>query len=582
MNKFWFLGLVFAASAVFAQTPSKPLPLLEIGYLQTADEPRYSAFLKESSERISKALEGRYQVRLLPFTAEGLKEALDEKKVHYFFANSLFYLSVSASAGPQSSARLAVLWHPKAVNPIFLGSSVIVKQGSPITSVSELEGQDIAVSNLGDLETLDPFRGELLAEKLPAQPFLDHLCPEGSYAKVVEAVLSGKTAAGIIPSCYIEDHSHDLRLQDLAVVSAKAQNQLACKTTTNLYLGPVFAAAFDADPHINRLIAQALLNTPARDGFLWTTGGDLSSAHELFKKLGEAQYGTLSREFIFKFFEDHAAIFSALAAVLILLILHWLRANHLVDKRTRQLKALQAETDAVQDKLDRMQQVGVVGLMSSTISHELKQPLGVIGNYLQGLEFLIQSGRMTPEAGKEALEQIKNQVVRANGIIQKVRDYAKRRDKSHQPLNFTSVVKESISHLKLMRKEAVKVVFTAPEVPVVIDGDETEMQLAVYNLLKNAAEACEKVKDPTISVDLVCKDGKAVLTLIDNGPKIPPEQIKAMTGELWTSKPNGMGLGIPIVRQIAEAHRGSLIFDTLPSGTLRVQLIIPLSQKRHD
>lgn len=582
MVKFWLFTFILGASCTFAQTPSKPLPLLEIGYLQSADSPRYQAFLNDSVNQIKEALEGRYQVRLVSFSAKDLKIALDHKKVHYFFANSLFYLSVSASSGPRSSARLAVLWHPKATHPISLGSSVIVKKGSEMTSISALQDKEVAVRSREDQETIDPYRGELLSLHLPAEGFLDHLIPEGSYAMVVDAVLSDKVQAGIIPACYIEDHTHDLKLRDLEVLSPKDQKQLACKTSTDLYLGPVFASAFDADPHVNRLIAQALLNTPSRDGFLWTTGGDLSGAHTLFKKLGQAQYGALSREFILKFFKDYAAIFSALFAALIVLILHWMRVNRLVDKRTQQLRALQAEADAVQDKLDRMQQVGVVGLMSSTLSHELKQPLGVIGNYLQGLELLLQSGRMTPQAGKEAIDQIKKQLVRASAIIQKVRDYAKGRDKSHQSLDFTSLIKESISNLRLTRKETIKITFDSPKNKVFIDGDKTEIQLAVYNLLRNAAEACEKEKDPKISAVLACREGKAILSITDNGPLIDPRQIKLMTESLWTSKPNGMGLGIPIVKQIAEAHRGNLIFDTLPSGTLRVQLIIPLSKRRHD
>lgn len=71
-----------------------------------------------------------------------------------------------------------------------------------------------------------------------------------------------------------------------------------------------------------------------------------------------------------------------------------------------------------------MQRVGVIGLMSSTLSHELKQPISVIGNYLQGMSLLRKSGRMTDKALDESIENIGAQIERANSIIKKVRSYA--------------------------------------------------------------------------------------------------------------------------------------------------------------
>lgn len=576
-------GLYIFSCVCSAQTQTPSLPPLEIAYLQEADEPRYSSFIDDSVKNIQEALKGLYRVEAVPFSAQELRNAIRKKRIRYFFSNSLFYLSVSASSGPQASSRLAVLWHPKSQNPTYsIGSTVVVKNSSPIKNFSELSNSPIGVLSPDDFMTVGPVRRELTEERQKSSEILDNLVGFGSYRAVAQAVLSGRVTAGILPACFIEDRPYDAALRELKVLGTKNQSHLACKTSTRLYLGPVFASTSDSDPHLNRLIVRELLNTQAHDGYLWTPGGDLSEGHELFKELQQAQYQALSKEFLFRHLEEKLPLILFVCGLILLLIAHWYRVNRLVEKRTAQLKKLQSESDEVKEKLESMERIGVIGLMSSTLSHELKQPISAMGNYVQGLEFLSRSGRMSQEALSVAINNIKAQLDRANQVIRKVRNYAKHKKEERGSVNLATTVKEAVSDFKKVRRQTVSILPNIPEEPVFVEGDSTELHLAVYNLLKNAVEACASVPSPQVKLQLSKQDGKACLTFIDNGPKIDPADIENFNRPLWTSKESGMGLGIPIVRRIAESHRGSLNFDTLPDGTLRVRLIIPLIKKETD
>lgn len=116
---------------------------------------------------------------------------------------------------------------------------------------------------------------------------------------------------------------------------------------------------------------------------------------------------------------------------------------------------------------------------------------------------------------------------------------------------------------------------------VTILADALEMELLISNLLKNAADATAGTDDAVIRASLSAEDGTAMLTISDNGPRLTDEQFARLTIPLNTSKPQGLGLGLVIVRRIAESARGRVLFERLPERGLAITVSLPVCEQNN-
>lgn len=252
----------------------------------------------------------------------------------------------------------------------------------------------------------------------------------------------------------------------------------------------------------------------------------------------------------------------------------------MIEKRTKELKEIQKTFNETTQKLNNMQKVGLIGLMSSMIGHELKQPLTIIMNYLQGLKVQSKTGKLDAKNILTALTQIETQTVRANAIIQRVRSYAKQEKPQVQSVNFNQLIHKAVTYLNQTAQRHVKVSLKLPKKEVVVQAEPTDLELSVYNLLKNAADACTEVKKPEITVELT-EDSRVELKIFDNAPEIDEETFKNLGTLFKSSKQNGLGLGLAIVKRVAEANGGRLEFQKDEAGRLFVILSLPKFEERN-
>ena len=109
-----------------------------------------------------------------------------------------------------------------------------------------------------------------------------------------------------------------------------------------------------------------------------------------------------------------------------------------------------------------------------------------------------------------------------------------------------------------------------------------EVDLVVRNLLRNAVEATKEVQAPTIFVRLTKKEERAILVIEDNGPKLTEVQMREIGRPLKTSKQQGLGLGLGIVRTIIESHTGSVSFSPNEPSGLGVTISLPLISRKSE
>lgn len=525
---------------------------------------------------LSSELQGKYEIKHISLPAEELKRAVTENKVDYFISNSLFYTSVSASSGGQTAARIAVLWNPRTSSPTYgEGATIVVRKDSDIHTLSDLQEKSLFVPSQNDSFTYLSLLGEVAKKGYQPREFFKSVeYGDGKHKTVIEKVLLKEADVGVVRTCYLEEYPNFEVESQLRIVNLKDFPVMNCKASTDLYLGTIFAATAEADPYLNRLILKTLLEMPAENGYIWTAGGNLSASHALLQTLNAEQYGSLSQKFFFRKLQEHADVLIILALIVAGLISHSIRSNYLIEKRTKELKEIQKTFNETTLKLNNMQKVGLIGLMSSMIGHELKQPLTIIMNYLQGLKVQSKTGRLDAKNILTALTQIETQTVRANAIIQRVRSYAKQEKPQVKAVNFNLLIHKAVTYLNQTAQRHVKVTLKLPKKEVIVQAEPTDLELSVYNLLKNAADACAEVKKPEIIVELT-DDSRVELKISGNAPEIDEETFRNLGTLFKSSKQNGLGLGLAIVKRVAEANGGRLEFQKDEAGRLFVILSLP-------
>jgi C4-dicarboxylate-specific signal transduction histidine kinase len=227
-----------------------------------------------------------------------------------------------------------------------------------------------------------------------------------------------------------------------------------------------------------------------------------------------------------------------------------------LQKQTAELNRQQHE------KLQLTARLISVGEMASTLAHELNQPLAAIVNYNMGCVRRLRSGDYTTLDLLNAMEKTTEQAERAGKIIQRAREMVRRRDPQRIECSINDVI-TNLAHMIDMRARKSGVALSlrlAPALPQVM-GDKGMLEQAVLNLALNAIEAMRDTPAAarTLTIASRCAhDSTIEIEVRDSGCGIPSELANNLFTPFFTTKPDGMGMGLTICRSIAEFHDGRL------------------------
>ena len=319
-----------------------------------------------------------------------------------------------------------------------------------------------------------------------------------------------------------------------------------------------------------------------KSGLLWGVATDYSQVDTVLKNLKIGPYEYL-RHWTFKqIFEKYWPIFAAIILLILGMAGHSISVSFLVKKRTAELEkalALQAQlqhdANEAMKRLTALQKIGVVNQISSILAHEMGQPLGAISLYAEGLKEMITSGKINEKRFLSILGDIQTQADRADAIIKKVRAYRKSSPAAMQLINVSQTVSESLTNFSKTRTAENVAIKTSIEKGLFIRGDELEIELLVVNLVKNAVESVAKQEDGEVYVKLCGTDSGVLLSIEDNGPVKTIRELTDITEKLASTKENGLGLGLQIVKGIAEHHRAKLDFKVRDQNGVAVSVFFP-------
>jgi signal transduction histidine kinase len=280
--------------------------------------------------------------------------------------------------------------------------------------------------------------------------------------------------------------------------------------------------------------------------------------------------------------EEHGG---KIIAVILLLACQSLLIAALLIQRTRRR---QAELEARQrrDELAHVSRVATVGELTSSLTHELNQPLtAIVTNAQAGLRFLL---RETPDVMEvaEALREIAKDGKRSGEIMHRLRNLLKKSEIDQAPVDLNAVVRE-VAALVQADFAAAGVALTldlARDLPLIM-GDRIQLEQVVLNLLANGLEALKDLSGNVRTVQVITRkedDGGVGLTVRDSGPGLSPEIRSRLFEPFFTSKARGMGLGLAVGKSIIEAHGGRIWAEPQQDGGAAFRFRLPAAGEQEN
>jgi len=269
--------------------------------------------------------------------------------------------------------------------------------------------------------------------------------------------------------------------------------------------------------------------------------------------------------------------------IAIMLIQTGLISILLRERRRRQLAEVQARQRMAE--LAHVNRFSTAGELTASIAHEINQPLGSILANAETAAAILNSQRPDLAALPDIVElkDIVNDILhddqRATEVIRRMRSLLKKAPFEQARVDLNEVVQETIrffSGLAIGRKFQMVSVITPEALPVL--GDRIQLQQVILNLVMNGIEAMKDMpgEHRIISIRTSRAGNFAELSVSDRGPGIPEDKLKAVFEPFYTSKPEGMGMGLSIARTIVEAHDGSISAKNRDHGGVSFRISLPL------
>ena len=239
----------------------------------------------------------------------------------------------------------------------------------------------------------------------------------------------------------------------------------------------------------------------------------------------------------------------------------------------------QERNAAMQAELARVARLTTMGEMASSIAHEINQPLASVVNNANAARRWLDRDPPNIEEVQAALRRIVNDGERGSGIIGSIRSLVKKGDRSRAQVDLNELINDAMRLAEAQfRRHGVSIRSElANDLPRVM-ADRVQLQQVMLNLLMNAAEAMLSIDDRERLVRVRSEKhngGGALIAVEDSGPGVEPEDAKRIFDAFFTTKAEGMGMGLSICRSIVESHGGRItVAKAVPQGTV-FQVTLP-------
>ncbi|OIO79143.1 MAG: hypothetical protein COS39_10510 [Hydrogenophilales bacterium CG03_land_8_20_14_0_80_62_28] len=235
-------------------------------------------------------------------------------------------------------------------------------------------------------------------------------------------------------------------------------------------------------------------------------------------------------------------------------------ANHMLDElRLRQ-----------RQQLLQTERLASLGRLISGVAHEINNPLSNISSSAQ---ILLEDETTDPAWQRELLQQIDSETTRAQNIVRSLLDYARKRQSEQTAISLRPMVQETLRFLRADIPENVNIELDIPET-LVVQGDKSHLQQAWFNLLRNAVESIENIGEVRV-LAFALASGEAVIKIWDNGHGIATEVLPHVFEPFYSTRQDGAGMGLFIVKEIIDEHGGAISVESEPGKGTQFTVELP-------
>ena len=260
-----------------------------------------------------------------------------------------------------------------------------------------------------------------------------------------------------------------------------------------------------------------------------------------------------------------------IGALLVLMLQSALIATLLIERRQRRRVEMRAQRQGVE--LAHASRLAAVGEITASIAHQVNQPLGAIQSNADAAEMLLETTPVPVDELRQILLDIRRDDERASEVITGMRALLRRGALDKRPVSLNDAIVETVRLVDgESRRQGVQTELDLAQDLPVVQGDRVHLQQVVLNLVLNGIQAAGAhssggVRRVTVRT-APWPPGEVQVTVEDTGPGIAPEQLPHLFDSFFTTKKNGMGLGLSIARSLVEAHGGKIWAETSSQGAV--------------
>jgi len=229
------------------------------------------------------------------------------------------------------------------------------------------------------------------------------------------------------------------------------------------------------------------------------------------------------------------------------------------------IRQQESDVASLQSKLAHVARISAMGELTSSLAHEINQPLSAVLNFVDTAR-----ERCRPEACDEQLpgllDKATEQAERAAEIIRRLRNLFSRGEIERSPDDLNVVVEEALRVAETGIANAPVITRTYAGDLKLASVDRIQLQQVILNLVRNAAEAMDGQEDAAIAVETAASAGGSAIVVRDNGPGIAPEILDGLFEPFLSTKADGTGIGLSLCNSIVRAHSGGLSGANAPEG----------------
>jgi two-component system C4-dicarboxylate transport sensor histidine kinase DctB len=224
-----------------------------------------------------------------------------------------------------------------------------------------------------------------------------------------------------------------------------------------------------------------------------------------------------------------------------------------VDERTR----AEASLHRLQDELVQANKLAVLGQISAGVAHEINQPVAAIRSYVDNTRAFLARADVRKAASN--LDSIATLTERIGAITQELRTFSRKSSATPEPVALDAAIAGALLLMSArLRARNIRHVRTGDSAKIKVIAERARLEQVLVNLLQNAADALDGAREPRVAINVRHQAEEVHIEISDNGPGVSAEALEALFTPFATHKPNGLGLGLVISRDIATEFGGRL------------------------